>query len=88
METSENKPMPKNPKPTDEVQMHIETVTPDTEKKDTETDKVASKEVVEEKEAKGGTDNPKEGGKIPTANPVHKNGEENDPSDEVETVSP
>ena len=31
-QNKENAPMPENPKPTDEVQMNIETVTPDTEK--------------------------------------------------------
>ena len=97
----ENTPMPANPKPTDEVQMNIETVTPatenkdanvrkndDTDKKEDKTDKVASKEVESESDAKEVTDNPKEGGKVPTDNPVHKKDETGNPSDEVETVSP
>lgn len=92
MEPTKNQPMPKNPEPTDEVQLHIETVTPDTEKdagkKETQTDAVASKEVKSEDDAKDATDNPKAGGEIPTDNPVHKKGEGDDPSDEIETVSP
>lgn len=32
MEPTENTPMPANPKPSDEVQLNIETVTPETEK--------------------------------------------------------
>ncbi len=32
MEPKENTPMPANPKPSDEVQLNIETVTPETEK--------------------------------------------------------
>lgn len=88
METSDNKPMPQNPTPTDDVQMHIETVTPDTENKATKTDQVASKEVDSETNAKDVTDNPKEGGKLPTDNPLHKKEEKENPRDEVETVSP
>jgi len=101
METTENKPMPTNPKPTDDVQLTIETVTPSTENKEnsaenideadkkvSETDKVATNEVNSESDAKAVTDNTKEGGNVPKDNPVHEKKEGNNPSDEVETVSP
>ena len=75
--------MPTNPKPIDEVQLNIETVTPDTEK-----DVVPTKDITggNAKDQRLEAENSKDLKENPAVDEASKDGE--DPRDLVETVSP
>ena len=108
METKENKPMPSNPKPTDEVQLNIETVTPDTEKnvvptedltqeqskdQNTNPEKIDDDQISETNEKSADDSEETTDDQVVEKNPVidevsKDDGQSNDPSEEVETVSP
>ena len=99
MEPTGNKPMPENPQPQDEVQLHIETVTPETERVTPPTDTIEpenSKDQAanpEDSKDLAATETPDDNQDIDEENPaaVEDNkggGEPGDARDEVETVSP
>ncbi|TDQ11542.1 hypothetical protein [Pedobacter metabolipauper] len=97
-ENTQNKPAETHPKPTEDVQLDIETVTPDTEKEglpndqknnnptpnQKPTDQDSSKE---EKPDDINSDENKEGSAEGTKEPETENNDDQ-PADDIETVSP
>jgi len=89
METKENTPMPSNPKPTEEVQLNIETVTPETEKDVVSTEDSKDNTPKQEKESAAKPDKDNDTSASAEEHPaVDELSKGESPSDEIETVSP
>ncbi|RYG15153.1 MAG: hypothetical protein EOO07_16045 [Chitinophagaceae bacterium] len=91
MENNENKPMPEDPKPTDDVQLNIETVIPETEKavvpNDVTSERSKEPEIPADSEEKS-EDSGSETAENPAVDEVSKDeGQSDDARDEVETVT-
>jgi len=93
MENNENKPMPEDPKPADEVQLNIETVIPETEKDvvvpDEDLTSEQSKEPEKPTDREESEDSATSVEENPASDELNKDdGQSDDARDDVETVSP
>jgi len=89
-----NAPMPKNPKPSDEVQLNIETVTPETESKDI-TQEQSKDQTVNPEDSKDKqniepkTNTPTDSSEQPATDELSKDGDHPDEArDQIETINP